>query len=158
MTPEQLAVVRTSYEVLGADATSMAEDFYGRLFAADPSTRALFSDGPEIMAVKFTAELEAIVEAIASFDEFRARVADLGARHAAYGVQAKHYLAVGEALVASLAAHLGDRWDENLETAWRRAYNLVAETMMSAQQTVQRRRSEVSSSLTPRPPDGTAGA
>jgi hemoglobin-like flavoprotein len=153
MTPEQLAVVRASYKLLGTDATSMAEDFYGRLFAVDPSTRELFSDGPEIMAVKFTAELDAIVEAIASFDEFRARVADLGVRHAAYGVQARHYHAVGEALVASLAAHLGDRWDENLETAWRRAYNLVAETMMSAQQALHARRSEVSS--TGHPPDAT---
>jgi hemoglobin-like flavoprotein len=138
MTPEQLAVVRESYASLGPDATAMAADFYGRLFAADPSTRALFSDGPEVMAVKFTAELDAIVEAIASFDEFRLRVADLGARHAAYGVQTRHYGAVGEALVASLAAHLGDRWDDQLEAAWRRAYNLVAETMMSAQQRVSR--------------------
>jgi hemoglobin-like flavoprotein len=137
MTPEQVAVVRSSYKLLGSDATSMAEDFYGRLFAADASTRALFSDGPEIMAVKFTAELDAIVEAIVSFDEFRSRVADLGARHAAYGVRARHYPAVGEALVASLAAHLGERWDEELEAAWRRAYNLVAETMMTAQQAVQ---------------------
>jgi hypothetical protein len=81
MTPEQLAVVRASYGLLGSDATSMAEDFYERLFAADPSTRALFNDGPEIMAVKFTAELDAIVEAIASFDEFRVRVVALGATH-----------------------------------------------------------------------------
>jgi hemoglobin-like flavoprotein len=138
MTPEQLAVVRASYQSLGADAASMAEEFYGRLFAADPSTRTLFSDGPEIMAVKFVAELDAIVEAIASFDEFRQRVADLGVRHAAYGVQTKHYRAVGEALVASLAAHLGEQWDERLEAAWRRAYNLVAETMMSAQQAAPR--------------------
>ena len=140
MTPEQLAVVRESYRSLGSDATSMATGFYERLFAADPSTQALFTDGPEIMAVKFVAELDAIVEAIASFDDFRARVADLGARHAAYGVQVKHYRAVGDALVASLAAHLGERWDDSLESAWRRAYNLVAETMMSAQQAAQSRR------------------
>ena len=155
MTPEQLAVVRESYHSLGSDATSMAADFYRRLFAADPSTRALFSDGPEVMAVKFTAELDAIVEAIASFDEFRSRVADLGARHAAYGVQATHYRAVGEALVASLAAHLGKRWDDSLEAAWRRAYNLVAETMMTAQQAVSRR-SRVASTRTAHRPDEAA--
>ena len=158
MTPEQLEVVRASYKALGSDATSMAEDFYGRLFAADPSTRALFSDGPEIMAVKFTAELDAIVEAIASFDEFRSRVADLGARHAAYGVQVRHDHAVGEALVASLAAHLGERWTGDLDAAWRRAYNLGAETMMSAQQTVRGRRSGVSSTASLHLPDATTGA
>ena len=71
VTPDQLALVQSSYAALGADASAMAVDFYRRLFAADSSTRALFTDGPEIMALKFTAELEAIVEAITSFDEFR---------------------------------------------------------------------------------------
>jgi hypothetical protein len=85
MTPEQPAVVHESYQSLGREATSMAADFYRRLFAANRSTQALYSDGPETMAVKFVAELDAIVEGIASFDEFRLRAADLGARHAAYG-------------------------------------------------------------------------
>jgi len=134
MTPEQLALVRSSYADLGPGPTAMAEEFYRRLFTIDPSTRALFSYGPEVMAVKFIAELDAIVDAISRFDDFRARVADLGARHAGYGVQTRHYEAVGEALIGALAAHLADAWDARLETAWRRAYNLVAEVMMGAQQ------------------------
>jgi hemoglobin-like flavoprotein len=139
MTPEQLTLVRSSYAALGPSPTSMAEDFYSRLFAIDPSTRALFSYGPEVMAVKFVAELDAIVDAISRYDDFRARVDDLGARHAAYGVETRHYEAVGEALVGALAAHLADAWDARIEAAWRRAYNLVAEVMMSAQQAVSRR-------------------
>ena len=134
MTPEQLALVQSSYATLGADAASMAVDFYRRLFAADPSTEALFTDGPEIMSLKFSAELDAIVEAITSFDEFRVRVDALGARHAAYGVRPEHYRAVGDALVGALAARLADLWDPEHEAAWRRAYNLVAEVMMDAQQ------------------------
>ena len=134
MTPEQLALVQSSYATIGADTPSMALDFYRRLFAADPSTRALFTDGPEIMSLKFSAELEAIVEAITSFDDFRVRVDALGARHAAYGVQTDHYRTVGDALVGALAARLADRWDAAHEAAWRRAYNLVAEVMMEAQQ------------------------
>ncbi len=133
MTPDQLALVQSSYAALGADASAMAVDFYRRLFAADSSTRALFTDGPEIMALKFTAELEAIVEAITSFDEFRSRVDALGARHADYGVQTEHYRAVGDALIGALAARLHRAWDPALEAAWRRAYNLVAEVMMDAQ-------------------------
>ncbi len=141
MTPEQLALVRSSYASLGSDATAMAEEFYQRLFAADPSTRELFSLGPEIMAEKFVAELDAIVDAISSFDAFRLRVGELGWRHAAYGVQIQHYRAVGDALVGALAAHLAGSWDESLDAAWRRAYNLVAETMISAQREATRRSS-----------------
>ena len=53
------------------------------------------------------------------------------ARHVGYGVQTHHYRAVGEALIGALAAHLDAEWDDALEAAWRRAYNLVAEVMMA---------------------------
>jgi hemoglobin-like flavoprotein len=132
MTPEQLALVRTSYATLGSDATAMADEFYARLFAADPSARALFTDGPDVMAVKFAAELEALVDAISSFPDFAPRVRDLGLRHAGYHVQTRHYGAAREALIGALANHLGDDWTPDVEEAWRRAYNLVAEMMMAA--------------------------
>ena len=47
-------------------------------------------------------------------------------------MQTRHYHAVGEALIGALAAHLAAEWDDALEAAWRRAYNLVAEVMMAA--------------------------
>jgi hypothetical protein len=84
---EGSALVRKSYAPLGADAPAMAAEFYRRLFAADPSARALFSNGPEVMSSKFAPELDAIVEAIISYDTFATRVRDLAARHAHYGVK-----------------------------------------------------------------------
>jgi hemoglobin-like flavoprotein len=132
MTPEQLQLVQSSYARLGDAAPAMAVDFYARLFAADPSAEALFTDGPDVMSVKFANELEAIVEAISSFDTFASRVRELAARHVGYGVQSRHYHAVGEALIGALAAHLAPEWDDALEAAWGRAYNLVAEVMMAA--------------------------
>lgn len=132
MTPEQLQLVRASYATLGDAAPAMAIDFYRRLFAADPSTEALFTNGPDVMSVKFADELNAIVEAISSFDAFAPRARDLAARHVGYGVRTQHYHAVGEALIGALAAHLAPVWDDALEAAWRRAYNLVAEVMMAA--------------------------
>jgi nitric oxide dioxygenase len=132
MTPEQLQLVRSSYASLGDSAPAMAVEFYRRLFAADPSTEALFTDGPDVMSVKFADELDAIVRAISSFDAFVPRVRELAARHVGYGVQTNHYHAVGEALIGALAAQLAPEWDNALEAAWRRAYNLVAEVMMAA--------------------------
>ena len=132
MTPQQLQLVRSSYAALGDAAPAMAVEFYRRLFAADPSAEALFTDGPDVMSVKFADELDAIVEAISSFESFAPRVSELAARHVGYGVQIRHYRAVGEALIGALAMHLAADWDDALEAAWRRAYNLVAEVMMAA--------------------------
>jgi hemoglobin-like flavoprotein len=110
----------------------MAIEFYRLLYASDPSAQALFTAGPDVMSVKFTDELATIVEAISSFEAFAPRVRELGARHVGYGVQTQHYHAVGEALIGALATHLAPEWDDALEAAWRRAYNLVAEVMMAA--------------------------
>ena len=132
MTPQQLQLVQSSYAELGNAAPAMAVDFYRRLFEADPSAEALFTAGPDVMSVKFADELDAIVEAISSFDTFAPRVRELATRHVGYGVQTRHYQAVGEALLGALAAHLAPDWDDALEAAWRRAYNLVAEVMMAA--------------------------
>jgi nitric oxide dioxygenase len=132
MTPEQLRLVQVSYASLGDGASVMAAAFYERLFAADPTAAPLFTHGPDVMAEKFADELAAIVQAITSYEVFAARVSDLAARHVVYGVQTHHYRAVGDALIAALAAQLGPAWDQDLDDAWRRAYNLVAETMMGA--------------------------
>jgi nitric oxide dioxygenase len=110
----------------------MAADFYRNLFEIAPSARTLFATDPAAMAVKFSAELAAIVEAITSFETFAPRVRELAVRHVGYGVQPHHYRLVGQALIRALATHLEERWDEELEAAWRRAYNLVAELMMEA--------------------------
>jgi hemoglobin-like flavoprotein len=131
MTPEDIELVRTSYASLGANAPAMAAEFYRRLFAADPTAQALFSSGPDVMSSKFAQELDAIVEAIISYDTFATRVRDLAARHAHYGVKTGHYRSAGDALIGALAAHLGAAWDPATEAAWRRAYNLVAEIMMA---------------------------
>jgi hemoglobin-like flavoprotein len=131
MTPEQLELVQSSYSALGNAAPEMARDFYARLFAADPTTRDLFTEGPDVMAGKFADELGAIVEAITSYETFAPRVRDLAARHVRYGVQTRHYQPLGDALIATLAAYLGTQWNPALEAAWRRAYNLVAELMMA---------------------------
>ena len=132
MTPSQLELVRASYVTLPDGGAAMAADFYRNLFELAPRTRALFATEPDAMAVKFSAELAAIVEAITSYETFAPRVRELAVRHVTYGVQPHDYQPVGQALIRALAAHLGEGWDDELEAAWRRAYNLVAELMMEA--------------------------
>jgi len=132
MTPEQIELVRSSYASLGDDAPAMASDFYRRLFTIDPSARTLFSQEPAVMAEKFAAELHAIVEAISSYDAFSARLRHLAARHRSAEVRPRHYRSAADALTGALAAHLGSTWTPAAETAWRRAYNLVAEIMIAA--------------------------
>jgi hemoglobin-like flavoprotein len=52
-------------------------------------------------------------------------------RHQAAGVRPRQHRSVGEALMQALAAQLRSAWTPATESAWRRAYNLVAEIMIA---------------------------
>ena len=130
MTPEQITLVQSSFERLGPELPAMATRFYQELFARDPALRPLFTTPLAEQEVKFAQKLTEIVHAMPRLNELLAHTRALGARHAGYGVRAADYDTLGHALLAALAAVLGDSFDASTREAWALAYNLVAETML----------------------------
>ena len=130
MTPEQITLVQTSYQRLGLRRPDMAARFYQELFRRNPALRPLFTTDLAEQQVRFARKLTELVEAIPRLDQLLAHTRALGARHVGYGVRAADYQTVGEALVESLAAVLGDAFDPETRQAWVLAYNLMAETML----------------------------
>ncbi len=130
MTPEQITLVQSSFERLGPQVPAMATRFYQELFGRDPALRAQFTTDLAEQEAKFADKLTEIVRAIPRLDELLAHTRALGARHLGYGVRASDYQTVGAALLAALAAILGDSFDAPTRLAWTLAYNLVAETML----------------------------
>ena len=130
MTPEQITLVQSSFERLRPDLPTLATRFYQELFGRDPALRALFTTDLALQKVRFAEKLSEIVHAIPRLDELLGHTRALGARHADYGVRALDYRTVGDALIAALAAVLGDSFDAPTREAWVIAYNLMAETML----------------------------
>ena len=130
MTPEQITLVQSSFERLGPRLPAMATRFYQELFARNPALRPLFTTPMELQKVKFAEKLTEIVRAFPRLDELLGHTRALGARHVGYGVRTADYQVLGDALLAALAAVLGDRFDAPTREAWALAYNLVAETML----------------------------
>ena len=128
MTPDQIALVEETVATVDLDA--LTADFYARAFAMDPELPAMFTSDPARQRARFAAELDEIVRSIRSLDSFVARARQLGARHRGYGVTARHYRLMGNALLAALAGASGDDWSDARAEAWTLAYNLTAETMM----------------------------
>eukprot|EP00934_Nitzschia_sp_Nitz4_P009242 Nitzschia sp. Nitz4//scaffold201_size42423//40844//41768//NITZ4_007381-RA/size42423-snap-gene-0.42-mRNA-1//-1//CDS//3329541353//9232//frame0 len=54
----------------------------------------------------------------------------LGARHVEYGVLPAHYDIVGQALLYTLEAALGDGWNQKLKDGWIQIYGAVSGAMM----------------------------
>jgi hemoglobin-like flavoprotein len=129
MTPRQIAAVSESLDSLDVDA--LATEFYRRVFAGDPAVAAMFTTDPAVQRERFGDELAAIVGSIQDFDTFYPATRALGDHHRDLGARAAHYRLMGETLLSTLAAALGERWTPEVEQAWTLAYNLIAETMLA---------------------------
>jgi hemoglobin-like flavoprotein len=131
MTPDQITIVERTLERLHDRLQPLAQDFYARLFAAEPHLGELFTTEPDEQCRKFADQLELIGCAIRDCDRFIEDAAALGVRHRTYGVRAHDYALAGPPLLAALAAALGPDWNADVEEAWSRAYNLTVEAMMA---------------------------
>lgn len=129
MTPEQIALVQSSFAALQDRLPELGNAFYTHLFTTNPELRTLFTTDLRIQQTKFTDELTEIVHSVTNLSTFVERARDLGARHLDYGTRARHYQPVGIALMAALDDLLDDDDTDETLDAWRLAYNLVAETM-----------------------------
>jgi hemoglobin-like flavoprotein len=122
---EQLVL---SWQQLGTSRDGLAAVFYQRLFALAPTLRELFrnTDMPA-QEQKLTATLGALVSGAVSADA----LAELGRRHAGYGVRPEHYGVVAEALLWSLEQRLGALWTKATQAAWEDALTRVAGIMLN---------------------------
>ena len=130
MTPEQIALVQSSFRRLGPDLPALTVRFYQELFERNPALRPLFTTDMGEQRVKFAQKLTEIVWSMPRLSELLIHTRALGARHVGYGVRATDYQTVGDSLIAALAAVLGDEFDAQTREAWVLAYNIVAETML----------------------------
>ena len=133
MTPTQHELIRSTWAQVTPIADTAAQLFYERLFELDPALRRLFSrTDMEAQRKNLMQTLTVVVKSIDNLAPLVPAVEALGRRHAGYGVQAKHYATVGQALLDTLQAGLGDAFTRDAREAWGDAYELLAGVMLAA--------------------------
>jgi hemoglobin-like flavoprotein len=133
MTPESIRCVRASLTRIEPDLAALGSSFYRHLFELAPEVRGMFPSRMADQADKLVAMLASIVRALDQPDQLAQVFAQMGCRHAGYGVAEAHYDAVGAALLRALRACLGDEaWTPRLADAWAEIYGEMAEAMIAA--------------------------
>jgi hemoglobin-like flavoprotein len=132
MTPQQIALVQTSFAKVVPIAGTAADLFYGRLFDIAPDVRRMFPSDLSEQKKKLMAMLGTAVAGLSRLDSLIPAVCALGERHAGYGVKVEHYMPVGEALLWTLRQGLGDEFTPAVEDAWATAYDMLSQAMIDA--------------------------
>lgn len=132
MTPKQISLVQGTWESVLPISQTAATIFYDKLFAADPSLRALFKGDLEEQKTKLMTMIGVAVNSLNHLDNIVPAVKALGRRHSSYGVQPSHYATVGGALLATLETGLGPAFTPEVRDAWATVYGVLAGAMQES--------------------------
>jgi len=130
---ENLTLIESSFARLALQGEALVARFYERLLAEHPELAPLF-EGVDMAAQqgKLLGSLRLLVEHLRQPGELAAILADLGRRHAGYGVRPEHYAPVAETLLAVMAELAGPDWTPEVGRAWEETLDEVARIMIEA--------------------------
>lgn len=128
----QKILVQQSWADLTPSADATARVFYAKLFELDPAVTPLFAADMAQQRTKLVATIGVAVDALDKPDLLRTPLAELGARHAGYGVRPEHYATVGAALLHALSTGLGARFTEETKEAWAVTYGVISKMMLDS--------------------------
>lgn len=129
MTSEQRRLVRQTVGALRDQAGPFSLLFYGRLFELDPSARRLFHNDLVLQGRKVIDTLDWMAESLEQFESMTPRLAELGRKHAGYGVRLDQYESVIAALLWAIAQALEPDFDAATRDSWTLALSAVGEAM-----------------------------
>ena len=132
MNPRQIGLIKTSWDMVFPIADKAAELFYGKLFELDPEVKKLFKTDQVEQGKKLMGMLNTVVRSLDNLEAVVPMIQASGRRHVDYGVKDEDYATVGEALIWTLAAGLGDDFTDEVREAWLAAYTLLSSTMIEA--------------------------
>ena len=134
MTPEQIELVRRSFDAIWPIRRNLGVLFYGRFFKLAPDAQRLFPSDLERQHLKLMDMIAAIVGALDQRELFQSLIRHTGRQHARFGATPSHFIAFGDALIWSLERQFGPAFTPELKDAWIALYAAVKTEMMSAAQ------------------------
>ncbi|WP_414711080.1 globin domain-containing protein [Pseudonocardia sp.] len=129
---EMVEIIRNSWTEVEPKADELAKHFYAVLFQHAPETRELFPANMQVQRSRLLRALVHVVQMVDRPGDLTPFLAQLGRDHRKFGVIAKHYDAVGFALLSALEYYLANAWIAPVEKAWTDAYGLIASAMGAA--------------------------
>ena len=137
MTPQQVALVKSSFSLVQPIASTAASLFYENLFKADPSLRPLFNGDMAHQGERLMAMIGTAVGLLHRPESLVPALRTMGVRHKSYGVRERDYATVGSVLLLTLHQGLGDAFTREVREAWTALYDVISENMIDAARELQ---------------------
>jgi hemoglobin-like flavoprotein len=125
-----VALLRTSFDLVVEKAPDLTARFYVNLFALYPQTKHMFTPSRQKEQENMlTQALVAVLDHLEDAPWLATTLRGLGARHVNYGVSDEMYDWVGHSLLVTLEEVAGDAWSDELKEAWSAAFGAISGLM-----------------------------
>ena len=131
MTPEQIQLVRQSWDALWPKWNQFADKVYNRLFELTPDALPLFSADLGPQKIKLMDTMTVIVGYLDNPGMFHSIVSHSGRQHHRFGARNEHFAAFRGALMEGLEEQFGPAFTPQLKEAWTALYDMVQGEMLS---------------------------
>lgn len=133
MSPETIAIVKSTAPALQQHGLAITQRMYERLFV-DAEIKALFDQAAQASGEqpkKLAAAILAFAQNVDKLDVLTAAIARMAARHVETKVRPEHYPAVANALLPAIKDVLGDAVNNEVLAAWGEAYWFLADVLIA---------------------------
>ncbi|NUS45427.1 MAG: flavoprotein [Mycobacteriaceae bacterium] len=131
------SLVRTTFKAVAAQEggpEKLTSSFYAILFSNHPATRDFFPAAMNQQRERLVAALAHVVDGLEDLESLLPYLEQLGRDHRKFGVEPRHYAAVGESLLTALRTYTSgtEIWTDEVNQAWTDVIGLIAGTMIDA--------------------------
>jgi hemoglobin-like flavoprotein len=132
LSPRQTLLIKLSWSHLSNRLEEIGETFYEVLFDLYPELRPMFRETMATQQQKFSTMMNHIVAQIQFPGKLEKDLAEMGTRHAGYGVTDDQYDKVMIAFLLAMEKKLKKNWDSETKEAWTMAFVYIGSQMKHA--------------------------
>ncbi len=126
----QIKRLEEGFSHLAPRGEELVNRFYSKLFVEHPEVRSMFPDDMSDQKRKLLASLVFAVQGLRTPEKLQKPLKEMGARHADFGTLPEHYPIVRDTLVSVMSEMAGDAWNDQAQTDWTAALDLVSSIML----------------------------
>ena len=125
------ALIQYSYAFLKPEVERVSGAFYADLFNRMPKLRALFPDDMSGQGMRFMSAIGFVVENLDDNVQLNRHLNLLAKGHAPFKLRPDAYREMQEALIDTITEALGAKFTNEIELAWRSAFDQICDAMIA---------------------------
>jgi len=129
LTEKQIEIIRESHRRILPEVERVSSKFYAGLFGRVPEVRGLFRDNVSEQGMRFMSAIGVIVENLDNPEAMDREIEKIVAGHAAFNIKPSWFREMQESLIDTFAHALGAKFTNEVELAWRSAFQQICDKM-----------------------------